>query len=146
MLLSTSATIFLGSPHRNSEHARLGDVVRSMANLTLRVDAEDIVLQELTGANSVELELSRREFVRLWNDYNFKVKTFQESMESSTARPAAVGGTPTHRARVRADIFSSFGAKRAFSETPKSPPRRYRQAILTCAGFTRQRTAGIGCS
>lgn len=82
----------MGSPHRSSEHARLGDAVRSMANLTLRVDADDVVLQELTGSTSVELEIGRREFIRQWNDYNFKVKSFQESMASSLSRADAVSG------------------------------------------------------
>ncbi len=51
-----------------------------MASITLRVDSDDIVLKELSGSKSFELELGRQVFIRIWNDYNFKVKTFQESL------------------------------------------------------------------
>ncbi len=50
-----------------------------MASLTLKVEADDIVLQELSGSQSIRLELGRQAFVGMWNDYKFKVKTFQES-------------------------------------------------------------------
>ncbi|KAK3305578.1 uncharacterized protein B0T15DRAFT_574885 [Chaetomium strumarium] len=80
VLLSTSAVVFLGSPHRGTEHCNLGDAVRSMASVTMAADPNDPVLQELCGANTVEVELGRQTFVRLWNDYNFKIKTFQESV------------------------------------------------------------------
>ena len=56
-----------------------------MASVTMGVDPDDAVLQELTGAASLELELGRGDFIRLWNDYNFKVKTYQESMVNSTS-------------------------------------------------------------
>jgi protein SERAC1 len=77
ILLSTSAVVFFGSPHRGD---RLADAVASMAGLTLGVDPGDTVLHQLSGASSIELELGRLAFVRIWNDYNFKVKTFQESL------------------------------------------------------------------
>lgn len=50
-----------------------------MASLTLGIDLLDPTLQEISGANSFELELGRESFIRLWNDYNFKVKTYQET-------------------------------------------------------------------
>jgi hypothetical protein len=83
ILLSTSVIIFLGCPHRSSEHARLGDAIRSMASMTLGVDSRDPVLWDLSGSASLELELGRQAFIRMWNDYNFKVKTYQESMVSA---------------------------------------------------------------
>jgi hypothetical protein len=86
-LLSTSAVVFLGSPHRGTEHCSLGDAIRSMAGVTLPVDPNDPVLHELCGANSVGVEQGRQTFVRLWNDYNFKVKTFQESIIPSYQYP-----------------------------------------------------------
>jgi hypothetical protein len=87
VLLSTSAVVFLGSPHRGTEHCNLGDAVRSMASVTLAADPNDPVLRELCGANTVEVELGRQTFVRLWNDYNFKVKSFQESIIPSYQYP-----------------------------------------------------------
>ena len=79
--------VFLGSPHRGTEHCNLGDAVRSMAGVTMSVDPSDPVLQELCGANSVDMELGRQAFVRLWNAYNFRVKTFQESIIPSYQYP-----------------------------------------------------------
>ncbi|KAK3385210.1 hypothetical protein B0H63DRAFT_510092 [Podospora didyma] len=80
ILLATAAIMFFGCPHRATEHSKLADAVKTMASITLRVDSNDFALQELSGANSLESELGRMSFVRLWNDYNFKVKTFQESV------------------------------------------------------------------
>ncbi|KAK0610367.1 hypothetical protein B0T17DRAFT_110933 [Bombardia bombarda] len=80
ILLSTSAVVFLACPHRATERSTLADAVSSMASVTLRVEASDIGLQELSGANSVELQLVQDAFLRIWNDYNFQVKTFQESV------------------------------------------------------------------
>jgi len=80
VLPSTTAIVFMACPHRASEHAKLADAVKSMASTILKVPAADPVLQDLTGANGFELELGRESFVRLWNDYNFKVKTFQEKV------------------------------------------------------------------
>lgn len=51
--------------------------------MTLSVDSRDPVLWGLSGSASLELELGRRAFIRMWNDYNFRVKTFQESMVSA---------------------------------------------------------------
>ncbi|KAK5651473.1 hypothetical protein OQA88_12480 [Cercophora sp. LCS_1] len=80
VLLSTSAVVFLGSPHRATEHSTLADAIKSMAAVTFRVDSHDLVLQHLSGASSLDAELGRQSFVRIWNDYNFRVKTFQESI------------------------------------------------------------------
>lgn len=98
--------IFLASPHRGTEHCNLGDAVRSMASATLPVDPDDPVLQELCGANSVQVELGRQMFERLWNDYNFRVKTFQESVIPSYK-------SPEHRAETVsavAGVSCRFGA------------------------------------
>ncbi len=85
--MSTSSVVFLGSPHRGTEHCKLSDAIKSMASVTLPIDPNDPVLQELCGANSAEVELGRQTFVRLWNDYNFRVKTFQESIIPSYQSP-----------------------------------------------------------
>lgn len=81
--MSTSGVVFLGCPHRATEHSTLADAIKSMAAITFRVDSQDLVLEHLSGASSAEAELGRQAFVRIWNDYNFKVKTFQESIVPS---------------------------------------------------------------
>ncbi|KAK4177158.1 hypothetical protein QBC36DRAFT_372366 [Triangularia setosa] len=85
VLLSTSAVVFMGSPHRATEHSSLGGAVTSMASVTLSVDPDDPVLPQLCGGNNVEIELGRQTFIRQWNEYNFRVKTFQESVIPSFA-------------------------------------------------------------
>lgn len=76
---STSAIVFLGTPHRGSaKAAEIGQVFREVASTLLRVDSNDRVLRAL-GADSPELELGRESFVMLWRKYKFSVKTFQES-------------------------------------------------------------------
>ncbi|KAL2145400.1 hypothetical protein VTI28DRAFT_7327 [Corynascus sepedonium] len=97
VLLSTTAVIFLASPHRGTEHCNLGDAVQSMAIATSSIDPNDPVLHELCGTNGVELELGRQTFVRLWNDYNFKVKTFQESVIPSYLYPELRAETTIRR-------------------------------------------------
>ncbi len=76
---SALAIIFMGCPHRDSQHGKLSDAVTSMASAMLRVKSHDRVLQDLSGANNALLNLGRQSFVRLWNDYNFRVRTFQEN-------------------------------------------------------------------
>lgn len=51
--------------------------------MTLGVDSRDPVLWDLSGSASLELELGRQAFARMWDDYNFRVKTYQESMVSA---------------------------------------------------------------
>ncbi|KAK1830499.1 hypothetical protein QBC39DRAFT_410291 [Podospora conica] len=80
IILSTSGVVFFGSPHRATEHCTLVDAIKSMAGATSEMDPQDPVLQQLSGANSLQAELGRQTFVRLWNDFNFRVKTFQESI------------------------------------------------------------------
>lgn len=58
-----------------------------MASATLTAELDDSLLSEVCGINSVDIELGRQTFVRLWNDYNFKVKTFQESVIPSYQFP-----------------------------------------------------------
>jgi hypothetical protein len=49
-----------------------------MAGITLGVDANDPVLAQLSGSEHSHLEHGREAFIRLWNDFNFKTKTFRE--------------------------------------------------------------------
>ncbi|KAK0716708.1 hypothetical protein B0T21DRAFT_65907 [Apiosordaria backusii] len=85
VLLSTCAVVFLGCPHRATEHSSLGGAVNNMASVTLSVEPDDPVLPQLCGGNSVEVEQGRQTFIRQWNEFNFRVKTFQESVIPSFA-------------------------------------------------------------
>jgi len=58
-----------------------------MASATLVTELNDALLTEICGADQVDVELGRQAFVRLWNNYNFKVKTFQESVIPSYQVP-----------------------------------------------------------
>jgi hypothetical protein len=80
IILSTTGVVFFASPHRATEHCALLDAIKSMAGATSQMDPQDPVLQQLSGADSLLAELGRQTFVRLWNDFNFRVKTFQESI------------------------------------------------------------------
>ncbi|KAH6844814.1 hypothetical protein B0I37DRAFT_311013 [Chaetomium sp. MPI-CAGE-AT-0009] len=111
ILLSTSAVIFLGSPHRGTEHCNLGDAILSMASATLPIDPSDPVIPELCGTNTVHVELGRQTFIRLWNDYNFKVKTFQESIIPSYQYPELRAETTLRR------LASFIGDPREHAET-----------------------------
>ncbi|KAK4146664.1 uncharacterized protein C8A04DRAFT_9624 [Dichotomopilus funicola] len=112
VLLCTSAVLFLGSPHRGTEHCKLSDAIRSMASVTLRgSDPDDPVLAALAGAKGAEAELGRQAFVRLWNDYNFGVKTFQESVMPSYRVPELRAETTIRR------LASFIGDPREGAET-----------------------------
>ncbi|KAK3690513.1 hypothetical protein B0T22DRAFT_424409 [Podospora appendiculata] len=117
VLLSTSGVVFLACPHRSTDRSTLADAIRSMASVTLNVDANDTVLQELSGANNVDVELGQQAFVRIWNDYNFRVKTFQESVilsyrileirvEATTRRLASIIGDARENAETISAIHS----------------------------------------
>ncbi|OAA65369.1 hypothetical protein SPI_02156 [Niveomyces insectorum RCEF 264] len=80
ILHSLSAVVFLACPHRDTVHGGLGDAIRSMAGVMMGIDDTDEVLQDLSGANAPYVNLGRQNFIRIWNDYNFKVKTFQEAL------------------------------------------------------------------
>lgn len=89
VLQSLAGVVFLGSPHRDSQYGTLQDAVKHLAGLALGVSPHDEVLQDLCGVTdnsrsrqTSAIEIGRQAFVRLWNDYNFRVKTFQEADKS----------------------------------------------------------------
>lgn len=109
VLRSTLAVIFMGCPHRDSQVACLGDAVKSMAGAVLGIRAEDEVLQDLSGASSMMLNLGRLAFIRLWNNFNFKVKTFQEQQPLPSEREVKEACTIRNEA-------SAFGDPREHAE------------------------------
>ena len=74
---NVKAIVFLGTPHRGSSYARMGEIVRRIVSAT-GFDTNDRNLRAL-AYDSVELELSREEFTKQWRQGAFEVRTFQES-------------------------------------------------------------------
>ena len=74
---SSSAIVFLGTPHRGSDHASLGDTIRRIVS-AVGFDTQGQVLQALQPGSEI-LELAREEFCELWRLKGFAVRTFQES-------------------------------------------------------------------
>jgi len=78
ILECTAAIVFLGTPHRGSHAAKIGEIVRKAAS-ALRMDTNPLVLQSLSLNNS-DLERTQYIFSYLWQKHQFRVKTFQESL------------------------------------------------------------------
>jgi hypothetical protein len=74
---STAAVFFLGTPHRGSAYAPLGQTFRRIAS-AVGFDSNDSNLRTL-HFDSIVLELSREEFIKIWRTYSLEVRTFQES-------------------------------------------------------------------
>ncbi|VUC38075.1 unnamed protein product [Clonostachys rosea] len=82
---STAAVIFLGTPHRGSpEFAAIGETLRSIVS-SLGMDTTPANLDAL-GLKNTDLERAQEAFSTIWNKYDFKVKTFQESLSMSGIR------------------------------------------------------------
>lgn len=76
---STSAVIFLGTPHRGSHDlATLGDRARSMISL-LRMKTNPAILDALR-LKTKDLESAQEAFSAVWSRHDFRVKTFQEGL------------------------------------------------------------------
>lgn len=73
----TSAVVFLGTPHRGSGHANMGDIARRIVSALL-IDTNPAILDALNLRND-DLERSQQSFARMWGESTFVVKTFQES-------------------------------------------------------------------
>lgn len=75
---STAAIIFLGTPHRGSpELSAIGEWARSMLS-NLHIQTTSTILDAL-GLKTTDLERTHDSFNRLWRQYDFRVKTFEES-------------------------------------------------------------------
>ncbi|CAF3654398.1 unnamed protein product [Fusarium graminearum] len=76
---STAAIIFLGTPHRGSpELSAIGEWARSILS-TLQFQTAKAMLDAL-GLKTTDLQRTHEAFCRIWQDYDFQVKTFQESL------------------------------------------------------------------
>ncbi|EHK50985.1 hypothetical protein TRIATDRAFT_181516, partial [Trichoderma atroviride IMI 206040] len=75
----TAKIVFLGTPHRGSQDvAALGEVARSIIS-ALGMETTPTILDAL-GLKSSDLNRAQEEFSKLWQEYDFQVKTFQEGL------------------------------------------------------------------
>ncbi|KAG5753726.1 hypothetical protein H9Q70_003667 [Fusarium xylarioides] len=73
----TAAIIFMGTPHRGSpELSAIGEWARSILD-SFRFQTTSAILDAL-GLKTTDLERAHEAFSRLWLQYDFRVKTFQE--------------------------------------------------------------------
>jgi hypothetical protein len=82
ILNSTSAVVFLGTPHRGSSMASLGAIARKAASLLL-LDTNPSVLDSLALKNA-DLSRCQDVFSSLWAKHDFQVKSFQEGLALKT--------------------------------------------------------------
>ncbi|KAL2204877.1 hypothetical protein CC79DRAFT_1293059 [Sarocladium strictum] len=107
---STAAVIFLGTPHRGSpDLAAMGEYVRSIIS-GLRMETTSAILDSL-GLKTTDLERAQEAFSRLWQKYDFRVKTFQEGLGMSGVNLGALTN------KVVPDYSSSIGDHREHCET-----------------------------
>jgi protein SERAC1 len=78
IIQSTAAVVFLGTPHRGSSAAGLGDIARKAASMLL-MDTNPLILESLALKNS-DLDRLQDVFSSLWHKHDFRVKTFQEGL------------------------------------------------------------------
>lgn len=79
VVASTSAVIFLGTPHRGSRDlATFGDRARSIIN-AFRMKTNPAILDALR-LKTKDLERAQEAFSAVWSQYDFRVKTFQEGL------------------------------------------------------------------
>lgn len=101
----TRAVIFLGTPHRGSQDvAALGEVMRSVVS-ALGMETSAVNLHAL-GLKTSDLERAQEDFSKVWQKYNFRVKTFQEGLSF-----AKFGK------KVVPDYSSLIGDHREYAET-----------------------------
>ena len=113
---STSAVVFLGTPHRGSpDFAAAGDWARSFVSF-LGAETTPTILHAL-GLQTTDLERAQEAFSALWTKYNFRVKTFQEGLGLTGIKAAGLGN------KVVPDYSSSIGDHREHAETIRANHR-----------------------
>lgn len=78
ILQGTAGVVFLGTPHRGSASARIGEIARKAASVLL-MDTNPRILDSISLRNS-DLERCQDVFSSLWLRHGFSVKTFQEGL------------------------------------------------------------------
>ncbi|OTA97657.1 hypothetical protein M434DRAFT_191505 [Hypoxylon sp. CO27-5] len=110
ILKSTAGVIFLGTPHRGSSAAGVGEIARKAASMLL-MDTNPRILDSLSLKNS-DLERCQETFSSLWNKHGFQVKTFQEGLPLKL--PIRLG--QSKMAKIVPDISSCIGDSRERAE------------------------------
>ncbi|KAK8063178.1 hypothetical protein PG996_007830 [Apiospora saccharicola] len=105
---STAAVVFLGTPHRGSQWAKLGDTVSKIIS-SLGLDTSSTLLDAL-GLKTSDLQRCQESFSAIWNNYSLRVKTFQEGQGFVGT---SFGGL---NSKIVDDISSSLGDEREHAE------------------------------
>ncbi|ETS78261.1 hypothetical protein PFICI_10323 [Pestalotiopsis fici W106-1] len=106
---NTAAIVFLGTPHRGSQWAALGETARRIV-AAVGMDTNHKILDSL-GLQTSELNRVQTSFSNVWNTYGFRVKTFQEGLGF---KPTSVFGM---NKKIVDNISSALGDAREESET-----------------------------
>lgn len=102
--------MFLGTPHRGSpKFSAIGERARSVLS-TLRFQTAAAILDTLRQGNT-DLQRAHEAFTRLWQHYNFRVKTFQEGFGLTGINVWVLGN------KVVPDDSSLIGDPREHAET-----------------------------
>ncbi|KAG8670679.1 hypothetical protein FPOAC1_010112 [Fusarium poae] len=106
----TAAIVFLGTPHRGSpEFSAIGERARVVLN-SLGFQTTAAILDALRLGNN-DLQRAHESFTRLWQKYDFRVKTIQEGLGLSGFNFGVLG------AKVVPDSSSIIGDPREHAET-----------------------------
>ncbi|KAH7139810.1 hypothetical protein B0J13DRAFT_68001 [Dactylonectria estremocensis] len=107
---STAAVIFLGTPHWGSpELSAVGEKARSILTM-MRMETTSAMLDAL-GLKTTDLERAQESFSRLWQEYDFRVKTFQEGLSLTGVNVGILGS------KVVPHLSSLIGDEREHAET-----------------------------
>lgn len=104
----------MGTPHRGSAAAEVGDIARRAAKM-LGMDTNSSILGSLSLRSS-DLVRCQDVFSSLWQKYNFQVKTFQEGLPLKSpvilAQSAMIKVSETHPFQTFQDMtYSEFHHK-----------------------------------
>jgi hypothetical protein len=121
-----SAVVFLGTPHRGSDAARVGDIARRVAS-ALRIDTSPAMLDSL-GLRNDDLDRNQQSFARIWDERRFAVKTFQESKGLAGVNVGMLNDLvgfrrpPDHEDATVVDITAGRSDSVLHSWTPQGAP------------------------
>lgn len=98
LLAAIAGIVFLGAPLRGTSYGNISAAIKSMASATTGISEDDAVLAELLGGdehlhdNDSLVRLGCEAFEKVWMDFNFRVKTFSETMMQNPRRSWAEWG------------------------------------------------------
>lgn len=138
LLAAIAGIVFLGAPLRGTGYGNIIAAIKSMASATTGISEDDVVLAELLGGdehlheNESLARLGCEAFEKVWMDFNFRVKTFSETMMQDSRRSWAEWGvvsippSPYSPPGPRIFAFPSYPSSfvfflSRFSPVPDSP-------------------------